>query len=94
MVLVTLEAQVPKDQWKALERAYAHAMTHRPDTIVMSLLARDSHDPTLWRILTVWESREALIAHYESGATMPSMYTFHLVGIAPVGSPSDVVAYA
>ena len=92
-MLVTLEAQVPEDQWEALERAYAHAMTHRPDTVLMSLLTHDGHNPTLWRILTVWESREALIAHYESGATMPSMYAFHLVGIEPEGTPSDVVAY-
>jgi quinol monooxygenase YgiN len=93
MVLVTMEARVPEDHWEALERAYAHAMKHRPEAVLLSLLTHDSHDPSLWRVLTVWENHEALEAHYESGATMPSMYAFHLVGIVPVGTPSEVVAY-
>jgi hypothetical protein len=93
MVLVTMEARVPKEQWEALERAYGHAMKHRPDEILLSLLAHDTHDPSMWRISTVWESHEAALAHYEAGAIMPSMYAFHLVGIVPVATLSDVVAY-
>lgn len=92
-MLVTMEAHVPEDQWKPLERAFGHAMNHRPDEIVLSLLTHDSHDPTLWRILTVWESHAALEAHYRSHDIMPSAYVFHLVSVVPDATLSQVVAY-
>lgn len=93
MVLVTMEAHVPEDQWTGLERAFTHAMSHRPDAIVLSLLVHDSHEATLWRVLTVWESHEALEAYYESRANMPSAYVFHLVSVVPDATMSWVVAY-
>ena len=31
VILVTMEAQVPQEQWDALTRAFAHVMEHRPD---------------------------------------------------------------
>ena len=93
MILVMMEGHVTEDCWDDLQRAYADAMTHCPDTILLSLLTHDSHDPTVWRVLTVWESQEALETYYESGGTMPSTYAFHQLGIVPVGTPSDVVAY-
>ncbi len=90
MVLVIMEAHVPEDQWDTLQRAYAHAMKHRPDGIVSSLLAHDIHDTGVWRVSTLWVSHEAAMTLYDSGATMPSMYAFHLLGIVPDISISDV----
>ena len=88
-----MEAHDPEDLWTCLERAFAHAMTHRPDAIVVSLLVHDSHEPTLWRVLSVWESHEALEAYYGSHDNMPSAYVFHLVSVVPDASMSQVVAY-
>jgi len=64
MLLVTMEAHVAADQWDTLNRAFVHAMNQRPKEILMSLLTQDSVDSTLWRILTAWESHEALEAYY------------------------------
>lgn len=91
MVLVTTEASVPEQQWSNLQRAFAHAMKHPPDGIVSSLLAQDSHDASLWRICTLWVSHEAATQQYDAGARMPSIYAFHLVGLVPEMSISDVV---
>jgi hypothetical protein len=88
-----MEAHVPEDQWDALERAFGYAMKHRPDALVLSLLAHDSHDTTLWRVLTVWESHDALEAYYGSNTNMPSAYAFHLVSIVPTATLSEVAAY-
>jgi quinol monooxygenase YgiN len=93
MVLVMMEAQVPAELEETLLRAYAHAMKHRPDSVLQSMLTRDTHDPACWRILTVWESHEAMAAYYRSGNTMPSAYAFHLTGIEPVATSSEVIAY-
>jgi hypothetical protein len=60
------------------------------------MLARDAHDPTTWRVYTVWENHEALEAHYqsslESGALMPSAHVFHLIGLEPISVASEVIA--
>jgi quinol monooxygenase YgiN len=94
--LVTMEAQVPPDQEERLLLAYDYAMRNRPPGVVQSMLTRDAHNRTTWRIHTIWESHEALEAHYkssiESDAVMPSAHAFHLVGIEPTSVASEIIA--
>jgi quinol monooxygenase YgiN len=94
--LVTMEAQVPPDKERRLLLAYDHAMRNRPPGVIQSMLTRDAHQRTTWRIYTVWESHEALEAYYkssiESDALMPSAHAFHLVGIEPTSAGSEVMA--
>ena len=93
MVLVTMEAQVTPEQEKALTRAYAHVMRHRPDAILQSMLTQDRLEPSIWRIHTVWKSLEAMEAHYHSNEHMPSAYVFHLAGLIPTATSSDIIAF-
>lgn len=88
---VIMEARVPEAQWDALKRAYAYSMQRRPAGVISSSLMQDIHDKEVWRISTVWESHQAAMALYDAGATMPSMYAFHLIGVVPDISISDVV---
>jgi quinol monooxygenase YgiN len=90
--LVTMEAQVPPGQEERLLLAYEHAMRNHPPGVVQSMLTRDAHDRTTWRIYTVWESHEALEAHYQSGALMPSAHVFHLIELEPVSVASEIIA--
>jgi quinol monooxygenase YgiN len=94
--LVTMKAQVPPDMEERLLLAYDFVMRNRPPGIVQSMLTKDTHDSTTWRIYTIWESQEALEAYYEStvesGVLMPSARVFQLVEIVPVGDGGEVVA--
>jgi quinol monooxygenase YgiN len=92
MVLITMEARVAQALEPRLIRAFNHAMNHHPPGVVQSLLTRDAQDPSIWRILTIWESQETLEAHYQSGATMPSAHVFHLAELVPVGASSHIIA--
>jgi quinol monooxygenase YgiN len=92
MILITMEAQVAPELEPRLLRAFNYAMSSHPPGVVQSLLTRDSHEPTIWRVLTIWESHEALEAHYQSGAIMPSANAFHLVELEPVGTSSEIIA--
>jgi quinol monooxygenase YgiN len=83
---------VPPDQEERLLLAYEHAMRNHPPGVVQSMLTRDAHDRTTWRIYTVWESHEALEAHYQSGALMPSAHVFHLIELEPVSVASEIIA--
>ncbi len=93
MFVVTMEAQVPPEQEERLTRAFAHVMKHRPDSVVQSMLMRDNLDPTLWRVLTVWDSREAADAYYVSNTNLPGAYVFHLSGLVPTATSSELIAY-
>jgi quinol monooxygenase YgiN len=92
MFLVTMEARVAPELEEQLRRAYDHVMSHRPPGVVQSLLTRDAHDSSIWRILTFWESHDALEAHYKSGALMPSAYVFYLIELTPVTVASEIIA--
>ena len=91
MVLVILEAPVTEDRWNDFQRAFHHAMKNRPKEVIASYLTHDIQDTNMWRITTLWVSHEAAMALYNAGATMPSMHAFHLVGVIPEISISDVL---
>ena len=93
MTLVVMKAEVPREQWEALTRAFDEVMENRPDGIVQSILAQDQHDPTLWRIITIWESQAALDAYSASHARIPGAHVFHLVGVVPIAMVNEVVGY-
>lgn len=86
-----MEAWVPQEKWGALKNAFDQAMSNRPHGVISSWLAQDIHDRGTWRISTRWVSHEVAMAHYEAGEKMPSMHTFHLVGIVPHITISDVI---
>ncbi len=93
MTLVVMKAEVPREQWEALTRAFDQIMENRPTTIVESFLAQDKLDPTLWRIMTIWESQDALDAYSASHAYLPDAQVFQLVGVTPVTMVSELFGY-
>jgi quinol monooxygenase YgiN len=92
MFLVTMEARVTPELEKRLTRAYDHEMSHRPPGVVQTMLMRDAHDLLIWRIVPIWDSHEALEAHYTSGALMPSASIFHLIELTPHSAASEIIA--
>lgn len=94
MDILMLEGHVPEDRWDDLTRAFAYAMKDRPPALLWSFLTQDVFEPTLWRVLTAWESREAARAYaaaHDNGAT-PSTFPFLVVSVTPEGSMGTVLA--
>lgn len=92
MQIFTLEGQVPKIRWDDFKRAYAHAMKNRPPALLWSFLTQDVLEPTLWRVMTAWESREAAQAYataQDDGMT-PSTFPFLAVSVVPQASQGTV----
>jgi heme-degrading monooxygenase HmoA len=94
MVMTILEAHVSADQWGILEKAYAQetqgALT---PGIVQTYLAHSINDPGLWRILTVWRSREVLDEMRKQG-TPRGVVMFREAGAEPVLSIFEVAGGA
>jgi len=94
MVITILQAQVAPDQWKTLERVYQQAITELDRGIEQTFLLHGFADATLWQIVTVWQSREALDEMRRSGETPRGVLMFRAAGAEPVLSVFDVAAHA
>jgi heme-degrading monooxygenase HmoA len=92
MVMTVLEARVEPGRAADLERAFREAAAELPAEIVRTSLVRESRDPTLFRIVTFWTSREALMAMRASGETPKGVLIFRAAGAEPELSVSEVVA--
>ncbi len=84
MVLTQLEAQVAQDQWETLTQTFRSATENLDPGIVRTFLVQQGSDPSLWRILTFWESREALDRMRQSGETPRGVVIFRAAGANPV----------
>ena len=91
-VLTVLEARVAPAKEAALQSAYREAGGDAsPRGLVQSMLLRAANDPTLWRIETLWESREALDAMRGTG-TPRGVQIFRAADAEPTLRILEVVA--
>jgi hypothetical protein len=96
MVITVLEAKVSSDKEDALRGAYATAVAS-PDelspSIVETFLVRQA-DSDVWRIFTVWRSREELEDYRRSVETPRGVLIFRAAGAEPTLLINEVVARA
>lgn len=91
MVMTILEAHVTKENWAALEQAFQLAAQDRDPGLVQSFLSHSTKDADLWRILTVWTSREALDAMRRTKETPRGVLIFRSANAEPVLSIFEIV---
>jgi quinol monooxygenase YgiN len=84
MVLTQLEATVSEDQWETLKQAYREEINEPlPDYLLQTYLVQDENQRDLWRILTVWKSRQALLDYRASVETPSGVLMFRAAGAEP-----------
>ena len=93
MVMTVLEARVAPERVGDLERAYREAVSEIPPGIVETFLVRDTNDAAVFRIMTVWVSREDLEKMRASGVKPKGVQIFEAAGAAPKLSILDVVIH-
>jgi heme-degrading monooxygenase HmoA len=94
MVITILEAHVAADKSEALEKAYKEGIRELEPGILQTFLLHGVADASLWRIITVWRSREALDAMRQSGQTPRGVLMFRTAEAEPTLSISNVAAHA
>lgn len=91
MVLTVLEARVHPERVADLLRAFEESRTSPvPPFLVRSFLVRSVQDRDVWRILTVFRSREDLDAMRASGETPRGVAMFREAGAEPTLSLFEV----
>lgn len=67
MVITILEAHVAPKKWSALREAFQNAINTPEPGLLKTYLVQNNREDTMWRIITLWESREALVAMRSAG---------------------------
>lgn len=94
MVITMLEATIPEDYWPSLQRTYDAGVERLPSQITETFLLHDTADRTVWRIVTVWRSREALDEYRRSVDVPGGVAMFRSVGVEPTLRIFDVASHA
>jgi quinol monooxygenase YgiN len=83
MVMTILEAFVDRENWHVLRESYASAIKELEPGLVQTYLVQAQKDQNLWRIITVWESQEALTQMRQSGQTPRGVIMFRAASAEP-----------
>ena len=95
MVITILEAHIEPDMVPALLAAYQNGLSYLPPQMVQTFLINNATDKSLWRILSVWKSHEALDEMRSSRETPEGILMFRAAGAEePKLSIFDVAASA
>ncbi|MCH7586244.1 MAG: hypothetical protein IH941_13985 [Acidobacteria bacterium] len=93
MVVTMLEAQVPHEQAAVLINEFSSAGAGLPPFMVETFLLHAAGSD-LWRIVTVWASRDALDKYRASVETPEGVRMFRAAGAEPTLTVFDVAAHA
>lgn len=94
MVMTILEAQVDASQWEEIRQSYTTGDTEIPPQMAQTFLLQSASDLTIWRMASVWKSREALDEYRRSVETPGGVLFFRSFGAEPTLSIFDVAVHA
>jgi heme-degrading monooxygenase HmoA len=91
MIMTILEGRVSEENWPALEQAFAEASQEDTPGMVRSYLIHGVKEREMWRILTIWRSRQALEDMRKTTETPRGVLIFRSAHAEPQLSIFDVV---
>lgn len=94
MVITILEAHVDVEKAPALQEAYTKGLPDLPPQMTQTFLLQSVADKTLWQIISVWKSRDALDEMRKSVETPAGVLMFRAAGAEPNLSVFGVPAFA
>jgi quinol monooxygenase YgiN len=83
MIVTILEAHVNAENWAAFQSDFKERTNQLPLNMLQTFLLQDTTDKSLWRIISVWKSREALDEMRNSGETPAGVVMFRSAGAEP-----------
>jgi quinol monooxygenase YgiN len=92
MVMTVLEARIAEEHWTRLKQIYEGGLQQLPAQRVQTYLIQSADDPTLWRVISIWRSREALAEYRRSVEVPGGILIFRSVGAEPTLSIFEVAA--
>ncbi len=83
-ILSIVEAHVDEVKWPQIIKEYDEVDRNTlPSAVLSAYLTQDKAEPTLWRIVTLWGSIEAMADYRKSVTTPIWIQIFENVGATP-----------
>ena len=89
-IITVVEGTVPEEHWQELQAGYDTILQSTPEGILQSFITQEKSEPTLWRLVTLWENLEVLQAMQQSHSVPPGVKIFRDVGVTPAVNIFDV----
>jgi quinol monooxygenase YgiN len=93
MYITIIEGRVNQGRWTALEQAYRDAIRHVPLQLRETYLIQDEDSPRIWRLISIWRSREAYEEVEKLGHIETSLQVFRSVDVEPTHRQFEVRAH-
>lgn len=61
MLITELEATIKEENWTQFRQQFQKRFTEMPNEIVQTLLLQNPKAPDSWKIVTIWESKDAFL---------------------------------
>ena len=94
MLITQLEGRVSSEHWDTMKHRFNDAAQPLPPAILYSYLIQDQNDKEVWRVLSIWRSRQALQEYRASVDTPEGILMFRAAGTEPTLSISEVMVHA
>ncbi len=95
MVITILEAKVEPIKWSALQSAYKKGTAGPlPPQMIQTFLIQSMANKTVWQIVSVWKSRDALDEMKKSVETPAGVLMFRAADAEPTLSVFEVCGFA
>lgn len=83
-ILTIIEGRVDQNNWALLKQEYDKVdKNNLPDSLISSYLVQDAQELKIWRIITIWESMDAMNEYRKSVDTPAWILVFKAVNAAP-----------
>ena len=90
MIVTILEGKLSRDKIPLLRKKYNEILQNRPPAIVNTYLLKDTKDQNIFKIITVWKSKEDLEVMRKQG-TPAGVLLFREAGVEPALNIYEVI---
>lgn len=90
MMMTIVEGKVKEENWLKLKDAYKEATDNLPVGLIKTFLIQNVKETVIWRIISIWESQEALEKMRNSGETPGAILVFRAAEAEPEVSIFEV----
>lgn len=90
MMMTIVEAKVKEENWAKLKEVYKKATDNLPTGLIKTFLIQNVNEKLIWRIVSVWQNREALEKMRNSGETPGAILVFRAAEAEPEVSIFEV----